>query len=261
MKGDEIEVLEPLRDHLLSKQGPTHVIDPIPVPGRELEFLTFRRLPHPDLEIGQHLLCVTPQKRSETVDHLLIVLRSDGVDAWAGAFLDVIEQTRTSLGSLTVEQRIGAGADREGAKQLVEGLADGVGVGVRPEVLVALPLGSAHHPGPGPFVAPGDGQIGVRLVVDELDVETGTVPLDQRELEHQGCHLGLGDDPLHRLGVVDHRLGAGVEPDPEVRRHAASQALGLADVDHLPVLVTEEVGARLVRYLRWFWSFEHAFSG
>ena len=179
MECDEVEVLGAVGNHFLSEKGSTHVFDPVTVPGGELELLSLRRFPHADLEIGQHQVGVPPEEGSEPVDHLLVVLGGDGIDARAGAFLDVIEETRSSLGLLTAEERVRAGADREGAEELVEGLADGVGVGVRPEVLVALALGAPHDPGTGPFVAPGDGQVGIRLVVDELDVEARTMPLDQ----------------------------------------------------------------------------------
>ncbi len=179
MECDQVEVLGAVGNHVLSEKGSTHVFDPVTVTGGELELLSLRRFPHADLEIGQHQVGVPPEKGCEPVDHLLIVLGGHGLDAGSGAFLDVIEETRSSLRLLTAEERVGAGADREGAEELVEGFADGVGVGVRPEVLVALALGAAHHPGAGPFVAPGDRQVGIRLVVDELDVEPRTMSLDQ----------------------------------------------------------------------------------
>ena len=179
MECDQVEVLGAVRNHVLSEKGSTHVFDPVAVPGGELELLSLRRFPHPDLEIGQHQVGVPPEEGSEPVDHLLVVLGDDRIDAGARAFLDVIEETRSSLGLLTAEERVRAGADREGAQQLIEGLADGVGVGVGPEVLIAFALGTAHDPGTGPFVAPGDGQVGIGLVVDQLDVETGTMPLDE----------------------------------------------------------------------------------
>ena len=138
MECDQVEVLGTVRNHVLSEKGSTHVFDPVAVPGGELELLSLRRFPHPDLEIGQHQVGVPPEEGSEPVDHLLVVLGDDRIDAGARAFLDVIEETRSSLGLLTAEERVRAGADREGAEQLVEGLADGVGVGVGPEVLVAL---------------------------------------------------------------------------------------------------------------------------
>jgi hypothetical protein len=52
-----------------------------------------------------------------------------------------------------------------------------------------------------------------------------------------------------------------MEAHTEVGRDSAAQALGLAYVDHLPVLVTEEVGPGLIRDLRRFGSLEHARSG
>ena len=57
------------------------------------------------------------------------------------------QQARATQLLVPAQLVVRAGADGEGAQQQVEGLADGVGVAVRPEVAHALALG-ASHPAP-----------------------------------------------------------------------------------------------------------------
>ena len=87
---------------------------------------------------------------------------------------------------------------------------------VGPEILVSLALLPPHHQGSRPVVGSGEGQVGVGLVVDELDVESGSMLFDQPVLEHQCRHLRFGEDPLNRAGVVDHGLSAWVKTRAEV---------------------------------------------
>ena len=142
-----------------------------------------------------------------------------------------------ALGVLTLQHGVGAGADREGAEQLVEGLADGVGVGVGAEVLVALPLLAPHHHRPGPLVGASDGEERVGLVVDQLDVEPGAVLLDERVLEHQGGDFGLSEDPVDGPGVVDHDRLAKEDPAhgiPDRKREADDRPRADQDADVHP---------------------------
>ncbi len=170
----------------------------------------------------------------------------------------MIEQARPSLGVLAFEQPIRTGADRERPQEKVECLADGVGVGVGTEVLGPLAFLAPHHPGPGPFVGAGDGQIGIGLVVDQADVEAGPVTFDERVLQHQRLDLVVGDDPLDGVGVVDHGLGACGQTPGEIGGDPGPQRLGLADVYHLAVPITEQIGAGCVGYLGGAGSFPHA---
>ena len=144
------------------------------------------------------------------------------------------------------KRAVGAGAHREGAQQQVEGLPDGVGVGVGAEVLGVAPPPAPHHGGPRPLLPAGDRQVGVGLVVAQADVEAGAVLLDEVVLHHQGRHLAVGDDPLHRGGGVHHGLGADRQVAAEVRREALAQRLRLSHVEHLAVGVAEQVGPRRV---------------
>ena len=113
-------------------------------------------------------------------------------------------QGRPSL-LVALELVVRAGADRERAQQQVERLADGVGVGVGPEVADALaPLAPRITIGPGPLVVDRDGQERVALVVDQADVEAGPVLLDEAVLEHERLDVVADLDPLDGLGGGHH---------------------------------------------------------
>ena len=93
----------------------------------------------------------------------------------------------------------------------------------------------------------------VGLVVAQADVEARPVLLDEALLGQQRLGLAGDDDAFDVLHRRDHlgvaraarhlRLG-------EVRRDALAHRLGLADVDHAPLAVAEQVHARLVGQLR-----------
>ena len=166
-----------------------------------------------------------------------------------GALLDVEQQARPAEALVLVELRRAARADRERAQQLVERVADGVGVGVRAEVAGALALAAAHHQRPRPLLVDGHGEERVALVVAQADVEARVVLLDQRVLEHQRLDLVAHRRPLDRLGRRDHlrRARVHVAGVAEVVRQALAQARRLADVDHPALGVLELVRARRVR--------------
>src|SRR5256885_6738451 len=90
----------------------------------------------------------------------------------------------------------------------------------------------------------------VALVVAELDVVAGLVLLDEAVLEDRGFLLRRRDDRLE----VPHRSLKERNERPFVARRLLEvaadprpQALGLADVDDLSLLVLEEVAAGLRR--------------
>jgi hypothetical protein len=151
---------------------------------------------------------------SEEVAHLLDQLPVghllDLTDARADALLDVVQQARPPQPVVLVELRRATGADRERLDQLVERVADRVGVRVRPEVAHTLALAAAHHHRPWPLLAHGHGQEGVALVVEQPDVEARAVLLDEAVLEHQRLDLVAHLDPLDRLRRRHHLGGAGV---------------------------------------------------
>ena len=90
---------------------------------------------------------------------------------------------------MPVELRLGARADREGAQQEVERLADRVRVRVRTEVADALALLAAQHHRPRPLLVERDREVRIRLVVLQPDVEARPVLLDEVELEEERLDL------------------------------------------------------------------------
>ncbi len=174
---------------------------------------------HIRAQLLDYLVGIASEKSGQAVDVLLVVGRIHLADTGARALLDMEQQTGSPLGLLAAEESVGARTDGEGLEQFVEGLADGVGVGVRAEVLGTFALLTAHDPGAGPLVGAGDGQVRVALVVPQANVEPGPVLLDQRVFEHQRRHFAVGDDPIDAIGRIDHGLGANLQVLTEVVGH------------------------------------------
>ncbi len=74
------------------------------------------------------------------------------------------------------------------------------------EVADPLPVLSTHHHGAWPLLVERDGEVGIRLVVLQPDVEPRFVPLDQVELEKECLDLVLGDDPLDVIRGLHHLI-------------------------------------------------------
>src|SRR5205085_8363810 len=139
-----------------------------------------------------------------------------------------------------------ARAVREDAVQDVERLPDLLRVRVRSEVDDPAPVPLAREHDPRVLVLDGDGDVRKGLVVPQPHVEGRPVPLDEVLLEVERLHLGARDDHLD-VGDAIRQLadrGARVAALLEVAADARPQRLGLADVEHLPALVAEEVDAR-----------------
>ena len=248
-EADHVEVLAAVAHHLLLGDGLAHALEPVPDPGRLLELELAAGLGHLGFHAGDDRVGLAVEEVEQLGGHLLVGLAVDLADARTRALLDVEQQARPPEPVVVVELVVRAGAEREGAQQQVERLADGVGVAVGPEVLDALALAAPHHHRPGPFVLHGDREERVALVVAQPDVEAGAVPLDQVVLEHEGFDVVADLDPLHRLGRGHHlrRARMHVAGVLEVVRQPRAQALGLADVDHPTVGVLELVRAGGVR--------------
>ena len=248
-QADHVEVLAAVAHHLLLGDGLAHALEPVPDPGRLLELELAAGFGHLGFHAGDDGVGLAVEEVEQLGGHLLVGLAVDLADARTRALLDVEQQARPAQPVVVVELVVRAGPQREGAQQQVEGLADGVGVGVGPEVLDALLLAPPHHHGPGPLVLHGDGEERVALVVAQPDVEAGAMPLDQVVLEHEGFDVVADLDPLHRLGRGHHlrRARVHVARVLEVVRQPLAQALGLADVDHPAVGVLELVRAGSVR--------------
>ena len=142
--------------------------------------------------------------------------------------------------------RAAGDADGHRLAQGVDGLARGVGVRVRAEVAgsLAVPLARVLDRREG--VVLGDGDVGVALVVLEVDVEVGVVLGDEVALQHQRLVLGAHDHIVEATDHLHHQGDLGtVVRQVDVLEHARAQVLGLAHVDDLPPAVLPEVAARL----------------
>jgi hypothetical protein len=93
-----------------------------------------------------------------------------------------------------------------------------------------------------------DRDVRERLVVAEPDVERGPVPLDEVLLEVERLDLAPGHDHL-QVGDPGHHPRHGraliAASGLEIRADAGPQRPGLADVEHLPAVVPEQVDAGL----------------
>ena len=196
-----------------------------------------------------------PSRNSSTwaMSRAIRALR-DGLDARALTALDVVEQARSSERAFAVLDVDRAGPEREQAADEVHRLVDRARAGVRPEVAAAVVRQLAGALDAREVVGEGDLDERVALVVLEADVEARLEALDEVGLEEErlGDVVDLGDldigDPVDaRPDDVlaardgDAALALPVAPD------AVTQALRLADVEHLARGVLHEVDAGPVR--------------
>ena len=122
-------------------------------------------------------------------------------------------------------------------------------------------LAPGHH-GPWPLIAGGDSQQRVRLVVLQVDIESGPVLLDERELQHQSLEFVSYLNPLDVGGLVQHLGGPGSHPVPtaEVTVQATPEALGLTHVQHSTLAVTELIGPGSIGDGARRWTLDHYLS-
>src|SRR5437764_1366584 len=173
------------------------------------------------------------------------VLRSrDVADTRRVAAIDVVVEARNAR--VATWSRALAGPVAKSPVEHVERLAHLLRIGIRTEVddAAPVPLAREHHTRE--FVLHGHRDVRERLVVAEANVERRPVALDEVLLEVQRLDLALRDDHLdvvHAVGQLRDR-GAVAATRLEVRADAGAQGLRLADVEHLPAPVAEEVDAR-----------------
>ena len=243
---DDVEVLLLRADHLLALDDLAHREQLVPQPRRAFEVQRLGRLVHLLLEPVEDRRGLTVEKGDQLVDQARVLLVVDRADARRDALLDVRVEARPAEPLVALELVVRAGADRERPQQQVEGLADRVRVGERPEVADALALLAPHHHRPRPLLAHGHREERIRLVVLQPDVEPRLVRLDELVLEEERLDLVAHLDPLDRLGRRHHLAGARQQRrrGAEVVGQPAAQALRLADVDDPAVLVLELVRAR-----------------
>ena len=195
--------------------------------------------------------------------HVASILdRVDRAAAGAGPTAHMVVEARAALAcehdigdgglvGLTFEDAtgtlpFGAGgrADGDDLAQGVDGLARGLGVGVGPEVARALAMALARVLDRREDVGLGDRDIGVGLVVLEVDVEVGVVLGDKVALEHERLVLGAHDHVVEGLDHLHHEGDLlAVIGQSDVLLEPCAQVLGLAHVDDSAGRVTPQVAA------------------
>ncbi len=227
-------------------EGGLERADVIAVPCGRLVVHLRRGVLHALRELAHVLRVVARHEAHEVVRDLAVLLVGDAADARGGAAADVAEQARAVRLAGALERALGTGPHREHLQQVVYRLADGPDLGVGTEVLGAADLAVARDHDPWVVLAERHGQVGVRLVVPELDVERRVELLDPRELELQRLELAADDGPLDAGRRRDHPTRALVQAlqGCEVVGEPGAEVVRLAHVEHAVRGVAEAVHAR-----------------
>ena len=220
--------------------------EPVAVARGVLEPLLGRRVAHLPLELAHDRARVTREEVDHALDDLAVRRLRDVVHAGRVAALDVEVEARDPR----VPARLGAftRTELEDAVEHVECLAHLLRVRVRAEVEDAAPVPLAREHHPRVVLLDRDRDVRERLVVAEPDVERRPVALDQVLLEVERLDLGRGHDHLEVGDPPDEVRDRGASvpaPGLEVRAHARPQRLRLAHVEHVALLVAEEIDTRL----------------
>ena len=237
--GVGISRADDLHSHrLLQPLQPSERIPQLP---GALVVLGAARLEHCLADLAPQISRLALEELQHVVDHAAIVgtllpphagrLTPPDVVVEAGTFAALLRQD-----VVTAPDGVEPPDDRQCAPQLPH-------VGVGSEVPGTGDVSAAGHQDSRKWLAQGDGDRGVTLVVLQPDVEPGPVLLDQVVLEnerlrlarhHDGFHVG--DEPLEYLVAR-----TGREIGREVAAHPALETLGLPDVQHLTLRVAPEV--------------------
>jgi len=86
------------------------------------------------------------------------------------------------------------------------------------------------------------------FVILEFDVKFGLLLLDQVTLQEKSFQFIIGDDVIQVLDMVPQDLGFLIEiaRELEIGTDTVLETLGLANVDHFPAWVFEEIDPRLI---------------
>ena len=212
-----------------------------------LEALLGGRLQHPPLELALDVREAPGEEVDHAVDALAVLLARDVAHARGLAALDVVVEARVAAAPPGLGP--GAGAEHEHLRQHLERGPHALGVGVGPEVHAVAAMALAGEVHAREVLVQRDRDERVGLVVAQADVEARPVLLDEALLGQQRLGLGGDDDALHVRHRGDHVGVAGAARDlglGEVRGHPLAHRLGLADVQHPPRGVPEQVHPGLV---------------
>ena len=186
---------------------------------------------HVFCQLGEQPVALAFEEQLRIAHLFGVFLLRDEADAGRGAALDLVLQA--GPGAVAVIAVL-ALAHLEDLLQHVEAVPGRMGAGVR-AVKDALAAAAAAVEGePGEVLVFGEQDVGVGLVVAQLDVVGGPVPLDQRLFEQQRLGFAVGDGDFDAGHLVQHGEAARVQGGAaEIAAHAVAQVGGLADVDDL----------------------------
>ena len=184
---------------------------------------------HVSGEFVEEPVALAFEEQLRVVDLSGVVLLRDEADAGRGAALDLVLQA--GPGAVAVIAVL-ALAHLEDFLQYVEAVPGRMGAGVwAVEDALAAPAAAVEGQ-PGEVLVVGEQDVGVGLVVAQLDVVGGPGLLDEGLFEQQGLGFAVGDGDFDVGHLVDHGQASGVEGcAAEVAADAVAEVGGLADVD------------------------------
>ena len=240
---EHVPIDRALADDLLALHRLLDRRDAIAQPRRVFETLLARSARHRVAEFAQQFVGAAAQEERRALDELGVARGVDQVAARRQATLHLVLDAGPAAPAVVAEHRIGTGAQREDAAQVRDRLAQRLARRVGTEVRRAVVLEAAHRRRARPRFARVEAQAEVLLVVAEAHVEGRLVALDQLVLEQQGVLHRRRHDHVEIRRALDHLrdLHAPVAARPEVRAHATLQVLRLADVDHPPARIAEQI--------------------
>ena len=243
--GDRVERADRAARHPLALEQRADRLQPVALQRGALVLLGLGGGLHPGFDLLLDLPVAAREEGDHPVDRLPVLGLGHVAHAGSPAPVDVEVQARRAAAPARFGP--GAGADLEDLAEDVERLARAARVAVRAEVEPATAVLLAREVDPRELLVGGDGDVRVALVVAQPHVEARLVALDQALLGQQRLGLAVEGDEVDRLGDRDHLHRAAGDRRREVAGHALAQGARLADVDHLPGRVGEQVDAGAVR--------------
>ena len=237
---DDVEIALPA-DLLTLGLQPTQRRDLLAQPRRGLEIQRLgRRLHLADQPVDE--LLVAAFEQFHRILHVARIVRlADEADTGRRASLDLVLQAGPRA---VLEEAVATVAQLEQTHERVLCLLDCTGTGERAEIMPFPLLSAAVIYHPRVVVIAGDHEVGITLVIPQVDVVTRPVALDQRGFKQQRLVFRMRDRDLDIRHLVEHGLGLGVaRRAQEIAGHPLLQVLGLADIEHVALGVVHAVHA------------------
>ena len=210
--------------------GTSQALNLIPIPGGLFKRQLSRRLLHHSGQMGDDRIGLTFQDQQHIVNHPLIFggINLAGAGGQAAAHLKI----EAGPGALA---HGGAAAQRKLPVEQLQGGAHGGGGGIGAEIAVAVAQSFAGDRHPWPWIAGGDLDQGVILVIAKNDVVARAMLFDQRGLQDQGLFFRGGEDGFHpvHMGKHDRGLGMGRAGEMGILAEPLAQVARLAHIQYL----------------------------